>query len=214
METPQLSSKFIRKYMRLARQIGEDNDACYSRQIGTVIVKVSEKTSRIVGTGYNGPAPCTPHTDSHSYLRDYFWPLLTSDDKESLRLTLGIFRKDYPEITDTQFDKYCAMQFAGHYNDKKICPRRLLKCGPGERSELCTCGHSERHAITNTACDLDGALMFCWCCIPCIQCSDSIIQAGIVEVHCHEGPEYQKGSLWMLESAGVNVYQYDPKEFA
>jgi deoxycytidylate deaminase len=51
-----LSKKFVVKYMRLAKLVGEDQNPCYSRQIGTVLVKVyDDGSSRIIATGYNGP---------------------------------------------------------------------------------------------------------------------------------------------------------------
>ncbi len=77
-----LNEKFVKKYMRMAKQYGEDSNACYSRQIGTVLVKVyQDGTSRVVSTGYNSPPKKTPHTDSHEYLNKLVWPQLTWEEK-------------------------------------------------------------------------------------------------------------------------------------
>ncbi len=189
-----LSPKFIGKYMRRAKQVGTDLNPCYSRQIGVVIV--DHTANRILGTGYNGPAPGTPHCDSFEFLQDYFWPQLTESEKDSFRVELNNSHQN--DLTQSDM-------FARKYMDCGQCPRRLVKAKAGERSELCSCGHAERHAITNAACDLSRTTMFCWCGVPCLQCTDAIIQAGIENVVCLPSL-YHEQSLWLFNHSDVMLW--------
>lgn len=199
-----LSDKFIAKYMRLARQVGMDNNPCPSRQIGVVIVDTYR--NRILGTGYNGPPAGTPHCDSQVFLEDYFWPQLTNEEKDSLRLLFQ--RSKTPEGLElTRLD------FAAKYAGCGSCPRRLIKAKSGERSELCSCQHAERNAITNACVDLTDAEMFCWCGVPCIQCAGSIINARIGCVHCLRiQPDYHPQSRFLFEHADISLIEYDDRQ--
>lgn len=211
--------KHIYKYMRLAETLGTDTNPCYSRQIGVVIVKETPNSSRIVGTGYNGPAPGTPHTDEHDYLVNFLWPKLTPGDKESLRLELGIssttLESTRGSLTtlETSLDDVVRDAFANKYAGCKTCPRRLVGAKSGERNDLCTCGHAERHAITNAACDLSGCSMFIGTDVgPCVQCADSIVQAGITHVYWWKGQPYEKGAMWLMDRGKVTYQELDKIE--
>lgn len=202
-----MKEKFIGKYMRIAKLVGEDHNPCYSRKIGVVIVNPIQ--NRIVGTGYNGPPPGTPHCDSEEFLRDYFWPQLTIEEKESFRLELGLSKapRDIIDWDET------GERFAKKYDGCRTCPRRLIKAGPGQRSELCSCGHAERHAITNSCEPLSDCIMFAWCGVPCLQCTDAIIQANIREVHCLVESDYQVMARWLFKKAGTLVIEHNSSEF-
>lgn len=63
-----MKDKFTHKYMRLAKQFGEDSNPCLSRHIGVVIVDPVD--NNVAGIGYNGPPPGTPHCDTREYLGD------------------------------------------------------------------------------------------------------------------------------------------------
>lgn len=233
-----LSEKFVGKYMRLARQIGLDQNPCHSRKIGVVIVDPIHNS--ISGTGYNGPAPGTPHCDSEVYLREFFWPQLTFQEKDSIRLEVGgsILDLDYDptnymcdhvfdqctqkctecEITqkeilrfdnDVKYNK-TVDRFVEKYAGCKQCPRRLVGAPSGMRTELCSCGHAERHAITNAARQLSGHVMFCWCGVPCLQCTDAIIQAMIKTVHVLKwNTDYSKMSRWLFAKANVEIIEHN-----
>ena len=151
--------------MRLARQIGTDNNPCLSRQIGAVII--DPETNRIQGMGYNGPPTGTPHCNSIKYLRDYFWPQLTDDDRESFRTEWGKKDKTDDQVRDWFLEKYQG----GH-----TCPRRFVGADSGERLNLCSCVHCEVNTIINSA-HTHGNIMFMWCGVPCIDCSKVIINA-------------------------------------
>lgn len=195
-----IKTKFIRKFMRIAREVGEYENPCHSRKIGVVIV--DPENNRILGTGYNGPPPGTPHCDSPEYLSNFFWPQLNESERESICTTHGT--PDDPTGKDNFIKMY---GYCGQ------CPRRLVGARSGQRTELCSCGHAERHAITNAGCVMRGCVMFCWCCIPCIQCSDSIIQAGISDIYCLREAAYHDVSRWLLEQGGVNIHEFDKEMF-
>lgn len=204
-----MKKKFVHKYMRLAKFIGEDENPCLSRHIGAIIVDPASNAIR--GTGYNGPPPGTPHTNDASFLRNFFWPQLTQDEIEIINSKLGHPHEpsDFTQIRNDGILNDLVIEYAG----KSICPRRLVDAASGERNELCSCGHAERHAITNAECCVRGFVMFCWCTVPCIQCSDAIIHAGIRTVHCLDEELYHDQSLWLLESGGVEVVQHTKDEF-
>ncbi|MCH8217596.1 MAG: hypothetical protein IH892_12605 [Planctomycetes bacterium] len=78
-----MNNKFIKKYMRLAQQVGEDSNPCYSRHVGIVIVNPVQ--NRILSIGWNGPPRGVPHCDSFEHLNDIFWEQLSRDDQDALR---------------------------------------------------------------------------------------------------------------------------------
>ena len=181
------SLKFIRKYMRIARAVALDNDACYSRQLGCIIV---DHLHHIKGLGYNGPSRGTPHTTEESYLREYFWETITDDAKESLRL-------GYDCTMDETLDR-----FVEQYADCKTCPRKLLGYKSGEHNHLCSCLHAEQNAIARAGTDLTDCAIYCWTPVPCVSCMGMVINAGIREVHCLD-EIYDKRSLFLLKTADV-----------
>jgi deoxycytidylate deaminase len=196
-----MKEKFIKKYMRLARQIGIDNNPCLSRQIGAVIIDPG--TNRIQGMGYNGPPTGTPHCNSLHYLKRYFWPQLTEKEKESFRLEWG-----KKEILDSQIQDW----FANKYANGSICPRRFVGAKSGERLELCSCVHCEVNTIINSE-HTHGNVMLMWCGVSCWDCSKVIINAGIKEIHCLKwGKDYSLMSRQLLKDGGVKIFEYDEKE--
>lgn len=189
------SSKFIRKYMKLAKLLGEDSNPCYSRKIGVLIV--DPVINKIVGTGYNGPPRNTPHCDSAEHLRHVVWPQLTESERSLLNFK--------PIAIDEFLDKY---------TDCQTCPRRLIGAPSGKRLELCSCAHAEANAIVNASQNLQGCEMFAWCPLPCIECTKLVINAGIKRVYCFlEAVDYSVGSRYLFEKAGVDIVEMDKTEF-
>lgn len=194
-----MKEKFVLKWMRHAKLMGEDDNPCHSRKIGVLIVDPISNT--ISGTGYNGPAPSVPHCDTEESLRNFFWPQLSENEKRLVTKGMpAIFVKDDGNSYDSKMLDYVIQTYA----NTAICPRRLVKAGAGERSELCSCGHAERHAITNSK-GCYGHYMFCYCGLPCIQCTDAIIQAGIKRVYYLNDPDYHKTAKWMMDQAGIET---------
>jgi dCMP deaminase len=155
-----LSDKFVKKYLRMARFVAEDQNPCYSRHVGAVIV--DPVINKIVGTGYNGPPKNVPHCDSKEHLKEVVWPQLNQH-----------------EVSLIEMKPLTNEEFIEKYADCKTCPRKLIKAGPGERLELCSCAHAEANAIVNASQNLCGCYMFCWCPLPCVECSKLIINSGI-----------------------------------
>ena len=74
--------------------------------------------------------------------------------------------------------------------------------------------HAEVNCIVNASQNLYGCTMFCWCPLPCIECTKIIINAGIKEVHCFKEPkDYSVGSRYLFEKAGVNILEYNKEDF-
>ncbi len=189
-----ISDKFVKKYMKLAKLLGEDQNPCYSRKIGVLIV--DPKINKIVGTGYNGPPRGTPHCDTAEHLRNVVWPQLTAEEQEHI---VG-----NPQNVE---------QFVDKYAECKTCPRRIIGAPSGKRLELCSCAHAEANAIVNAAQNLVGCVMFAYCLLPCIECTKLIINSGIQEVFClHEEKDYSVGSRFLFKEAGINVIELNKAE--
>lgn len=192
-----MDEKFIRKYFRLAKQVGEDKNPCYSRKIGTIIVHPVE--NRILGTGYNGPPKRVFHCDHPEHLSVIVWPQLTEEEKKTSQ-------------TNTKDE------FVRRYEGCGVCPRRIVGARSGDRLELCSCAHSEANAIINSAQSVYGSWMFCWCGCPCTECSKLIVNAGIATV-CFlsrypggqpgAGSDFDFSGRQLLTWGGVRIIEMD-----
>ncbi len=192
----QIKEHHAKKYMRLAKQVGEDNNPCYSRHIGVVIVNPVQH--KIVGSGYNGPPRNVPHCDDPEYLKSVVWPQLTDGEK------------DYFFVRNASGGKDCG-SFVEAAGGCKTCPRKLIGAASGKRLELCSCAHAETNAIVNAGQDLAGCVMFCWCGVPCYECSKLIINSGIKKIYViNWGADYSDGSRWLFENAQVEVEEHLP----
>lgn len=209
-----MKDKFVKKYMRYAKAVAEDQNPCLSRAIGAVIVNPEKNV--VVSTGYNGPAKDVPHPDTYEFLAEYVYPQLTKDDKNKINL-LQAAQNKMPAIQDIG---WCKENFAQAFSGCKTCPRKLVGAISGARLELCGCAHGERNAIANAAKaghETFGCYMFCWCGIPCLDCCVPIINAGITRVYCWspEGRQVEANaynfdnSRWQFKKAGVEVIEVD-----
>lgn len=204
-----------KKYMRLAKQVGEDNNPCFSRHIGVVIVNPVHH--RLVGTGYNGPPRDVPHCDDPHYLREIVWPQLTDQEKAHFFDTNGqavaesVNKAGVGALPGTRDEQECN-NFVGTASGCKTCPRKLIGAKSGQRLELCSCAHAETNAITNAGQDLTGCLMFCWCGVPCFECTKLIINSGIKKIYViNWGADYSMGSRWLFKKAGVEIVEELPE---
>lgn len=190
-----ISNKFVNKYMKLAKVFGEDSNPCYSRKIGVIIVDPT--INKIVATGYNGPPRGTPHCDSKDHLVNIVWPQLSENEKSLI-----------------EFKPLTLDEFVNKYENCKTCPRKLIRAESGKRLELCSCAHAEVNAIVNASQKLVGCHMFCWCPVPCIECTKIIINAGISKIYCFkEDKDYSVGSRYLLNKAKIEVAEYDKNLF-
>ena len=195
--------------MRLAREMANDQNPCLSRQVGVVIVDPA--TNGLVGAGYNGPPQNTPHCNETEFFKNFFWPQLSNSerihiletyaDSQRLKNQLSFIHNVQPKKDNGDVYKFLA--------GCNKCPRKILGYAAGERSELCSCQHAERNALNKLPIPAKGLIMFCWCGVPCIQCSGSIINAGIQEVHCLKENDYQSSSRWLFKHADTKLYEYD-----
>ena len=207
-----MKDKFIKKYMRRAKAVAEDQNPCLSRAIGAVIV--DPVTNVTVSDGYNGPAKDVPHPDTFEFLSEYVYPQLT--DKE--KIEAEAYRSNQPGYIPGCLSN--ADSFAKMFEGCKTCPRKLVGAISGARLELCGCAHGERNAIANAAKaghKTFGCYIFCWCGIPCLDCAVYIINAGITKVYClgNESRQAEKNayrfenSVWQFKKSGVDLIELD-----
>ncbi len=200
-----MTNKFIKKYMRLAKAVADDQNPCLSRAIGAIIV--NPEKNLVVSTGYNGPAAGVPHPDTYEFLHDYVYPQLRDKDKNYIEA-------DYRGKVNA-----CASNpdnFADVFNGCKICPRRLVGAISGERLGLCGCAHAEANAVNNAAkagTSTFNCFIFCWCSVPCVDCTNSIINSGIRKVYCLESKDEpintynDGGNAWRMRKSGIEIVE-------
>jgi len=187
--------------MGLAKFMANDQNPCLSRKVGVVVV--DPNTNGIVGAGYNGPPEGTPHCTEQSFLQKFFWPQLNRQEQTTLRAQ---YNNSINAMCDEEAGSEDICQFISTCNQ---CPRNILGYSSGKRSELCSCQHAERNALNKLPIPANGLVMFCWCGIPCIQCTGSIINAGILEVHCLKEKDYQSASRWLFEHGKTKLIEHD-----
>lgn len=210
--------KWIVKYMKLAKTLADDNNACYSRHIGVVIIS-DDNTP--IGFGYNGSIAGAPHTDTDVYLAHLWDNLLSENQRKYLRdkYQIADARKSqfYAHVNYSMTSSRQAKCFADKFKDCKTCPRKLLDLPSGEGLELCNCSHAERNAIFNASkrgTSTKNATMYCWCGCPCHECSIAIIQSGIKKVVCLKtgNPDYSKSSRFNFQMTGVDLVEVEEKD--
>jgi len=197
-----------RRYMVRAQAIATDPELriCPSRQIGVVIVDTDSAYHSEISSGYNGPPRGVPHNDSKQWLNHL---LTVLDDKQLDCLCDSVGAdKNAPRGRESLDKKYVG---CGQ------CPRRLLKCPSGEQLHLCSCAHAERNAIANAALggrSVRGCTMYCWCGVPCHECSTVIINSGISRVVClREEKDYSPSSRALFSLSGlVELVEYSEEE--
>ncbi len=186
--------------MRLAGFLGDDNVKCPSRKVGCIITDID---SVILGTGYNGSPRKTPEPDSYEYIKNILWPKLTETEKQKLSCLVQ-------NRNPTQKDEREVVAESLHGCGQ--CPRRLLGHSSGVRTELCSCQHGERNAISNSNGSVAGGILFGHCCISCFGCTGAIINSRIKEVHFQEGPEYEPGCIALYGYANIPIFLYSEEE--
>jgi deoxycytidylate deaminase len=193
-----ISEKFIKKTMRLTKQLGEDSNPCLSRQIGCMVI---DKDGKIKASGYNGPPRKTPHVNSPEYTEKYLLPKLTQEERKKL--------ESFCEI-EYNFQAY---KFCSKLENCQTCPRKILGYKSGERLDLCSCVHAEANTIISATTDLTGLYLFAYCPVSCLECTKIIIQAGLREVHFLDSI-YDKSSLVLYGFANIPIFLYSPEELS
>lgn len=177
--SPEGISSWDIRMMEAARYFGTWTK-CLSRSIGAVIVR--DKT--ILSTGYNGPPR-------------------------------GVYECNTPQrlsqIVRDNFDAPCDMDAVDklHREWGTKCPRQILGFKSGKGLHLCTAAHAEANAVANAAREgvrISGAIMYCYCGLPCQECAKMIIGGGIQRIfHLWTEQDYDRQSRWMLKDAGVGL---------
>lgn len=193
-----MSDDDARKWMEVAKAIAEVERPCLSRQIGVVIV--DPKTNTLVSTGHNGPPTGTARPDDATYLEQVVWPQLTNEER--LIACQG----------DTANNNL--RTFVNRYAGCGACPRKIIAAMSGERLELCSCVHGETSAIINAHRSVAGCWMFCWCAVPCVECTKLILQSHISTVFCFDSPpekDYSPySSRFLFQTGKTNLVLIDP----
>jgi deoxycytidylate deaminase len=206
--------KWIRKYMKMAKTLADDNAACYSRKIGVILMSDDNEP---IGFGYNGSITGAPHNDDPVYLAHLWKDLLSDEQKDYLKNKYAIKPAAGTDIWtwrdgDRVVCDALGEGFVKQFGNCAKCPRKLLDLKPGESLELCNCSHAERNAIFNAAArgaSTKGAKLFCWCACPCHECVTAIVQSGIKEVYCLKSdlPDYSPSSRFNLKTGGVKLVE-------
>ena len=176
--------KNISYYMELCDNVAKISK-CLSIKRGSIIL-TSDYT--VVNSGYNGPPRGVSHCDSQErleWLCDRLKNTHTGDIKSYL-LENGWGSR---------------------------CPRQILKFKSGDGLWVCPAGHSEANAVYNAA--REGiCIKGCWIVhntsLPCQECCKAIINSGLSKVICRTGQDYDVGSRWLLNQAGIEIIQVDP----
>ena len=153
---------------------------CLSRKIGAILVK----DNIIVATGYNGPARGIPHCGHERWLAD---EVLKDAAKHcSNPLILTKFRN--------------------------TCPRQVMGYGSGEGLDYCYAEHAERNCIASAArvgVSVKGTILYMNCCIPCKNCLNLLINAGVEEVVVDNKEPYDKFSSFILKHSKLKIREFE-----
>jgi dCMP deaminase len=175
--------KNIDHYMAICDEIAKMSK-CLSRKIGVIAITPD---GTFIGSGYNGPSRGVPHCNSPERLE---W--LTEELKKTHSGDVRSF------ILENGWGS--------------VCPRYIMRYKSGEGLHICSAGHAERNCLINCAREgirVKGSYLIMNCPLPCVECSKSIINAGVVKIFCKTGPDYDSGSRWLLNQASIEIIQTD-----
>lgn len=188
-----LTKDKLKKWMRLANFVKENENPCLSRQIGVIIV--DPRADVVVSTGHNGPPQDLPACDDSDYLQRVVLPQLGNDELKCAVDDMGLTEKERKDI------------FVQRYANCGTCPRKLIGALSGQRLELCTCIHGETDAIAKAGRNLSDCWMVCACGVPCIECTKVILESrleAVVALDHGKGTQVDYSpysSRWMFEKS-------------
>lgn len=161
------------------------NSKCFSRQIGSILVK----DKSIISTGYNGPPRGIRKCDER-----WFYD-------ENLRKKAG-YNYNINDLEDKEFVDLYVNNFEGK------CPRYIPEMGykSGEGLEYCIAGHSERNTLINAArygIATKGCKLYMDCGIPCTPCLVEIINSGIEEIIVTKIEYYDVSAEYLLNISSL-----------
>lgn len=163
-------------FMGIAKEVSK-NSKCFSRSIGSVIVK----DKSIIATGYNGP----PRGIPSCHLRAFGYPSFKDIYLESLLIEKKVEKPEEPT---------CPRKLLGFPSGQglDICP-----ASHSERSAIV-------EAARNGHCIKDSD-MYCCCPVPCGPCAVEIINAGIKKVYITEMFFYDEMSKYLFDKSNVEL---------
>jgi len=95
------------------------------------------------------------------------------------------------------------------------CPRKALDIRSGQELSLCPCAHAERNAIDSAARlghATEGCVLYLNAPIPCLDCTYSIVNSGIVEVVVERLAVYPQPGFTgdiILRECGIRVREFE-----
>lgn len=136
---------------------------------------------------------------------------------------LSEIHKEEMQQKNLNFQKVVAYKDDENHSNKGIiekiikeptCPRYIIGCNSGEGLSICGCRHSESNSLFTAGHEARGATIYCFCGIPCVDCTSDIIHAGIVKVVClsNNGPDYSYQSRSWLNQIGIEVVEIPESE--
>jgi len=150
-----------------------------SKCLSIKIGAIVVKDKSIIATGYNGPARGIPECGEAR---------MEKDDRINILL-----EKESPKII------------------KSYCPRKLLGASSGELLQYCIAAHAEANCIANATrmgVNLSGGSMYMTCGIPCQNCLNLIINAGILTIVVANFNYYDMSSKYILDNSTLSVRTY------
>jgi len=148
------------------------------------IGSVLVKDDNIIATGFNGPPRGIPMCDE--------WEGNWTNSKIPLKI----------------------LQTTEHPPVKGKCPRKVLGYPSGGGLEYCPAVHSERNTLLMCAkngVSTKGSILYCWCGLPCKDCTIELIQAGIKGVVCATTEIYDTFSPILFAKSKTPVVAYSDK---
>lgn len=167
-------------FLSLAKKVASESK-CLSRKIGSVLVK----DGVIISTGRNGPARNVTHCNNRSC--EFYFNLDKSLTKEN--------QESYKKLWNNT-----------------ICPRRNLGYKSGEGLCICNAVHSERNCILAAArngISTLGTTIYAFCPMPCKDCTSELINAGVREIVCLKGEDYDGYARIIAQEAGIIIREID-----
>jgi len=176
------------------------NSKCFSRKIGSILVK--DKT--IIGSGYNGPPRGIPQCDERWHGDKY----LQKKAIESGLLNHVV--KSYNSSEDFIINEWVFIDgYKSLPNEiKGKCPRQLLKAKSGEMLDICYACHSERNTLINSArlgIKTKGCKLYMNCGIPCFDCYKEILQGGIKEIIVTSMDVYDEQVHYLIDNSDLKI---------
>jgi len=151
-----------------------------SKCLSRRIGAVLVRDKSIVSTGYNGPPRGIPRCDMR-------WQLD------------GIFSDKYLKTVE-------GVELKG------VCPRKAMGFKSGEGLEVCIATHAEVNSIVNAASQgvcTKGTSLFMSCAVPCHNCMQVIINAGVKEIIVTSLATYDDAALYLLKQSDVGIRLFD-----